>query len=370
MSVYRRINDSKNDKFAFERIIAYVTKKPYTVWETDVGAVGCRKEAVLQDMTATKHSFHKDSGRQYEHAVLSLTPNFPTMKDADYMEIGKRIASHCIGHQCVFALHKDTRIRHLHFIWNTISYKDGKRFNMGPPGLNQEKLYINKILEEYDLDPVRSSPNEMVDNSYHDIKFPGQFLEIYDDTPDDREMFLAPPPKTEEEINDDDLSWAEARSIWYGNYGGNATMYNNYYPAKKPQTTVTATAQRTVPATVQTTTPATIQRTAPATMQKPVPTVTQTASITAGNTTSGNGLNLVSINNIQLGSMNDLSQATSDLNDAFNSAARAGATALATMRRNGIDDGVTVTTINNFTVGGSEDTNCNPFGIIDIPYMG
>lgn len=114
-------------------------------------------------------------------------------------------------------------------------------------------------------------------------------------------------------------------------------MYNNYTPAEMPQT---------------------------------APAVTQTASITAGNTASGNGLNLVNINNIQLGSMNDLSQATADLGDAFNSAARAGATALAAMRRNGIDDGVTVTTINNFTVGGSEDTNFNPFGIIDIPYKG
>ena len=81
-------------------------------------------------------------------------------------------------------------------------------------------------------------------------------------------------------------------------------------------------------------------------------------------------MNLVNVNNIKLESMNDLSQATSDLGDAFNSAARAGATALATMRRNGIDEGVTVTTVNNFIVGGSDDNNGNPFGIIDIPYMG
>lgn len=336
MSIYKRINDSKNDKNAFERMIEYVTKKPYTVWETDVGAIGCRKETALQDMTALQQSFHKNSGRQYDHAVLSITPDFPTLKDSDYMEIGRRIASHCIGHQCVYALHKDTHRRHLHFVWNTISYKDGKRFSMGPPGLNQEKLYINKVLEEYDLDPIRSSPNEMVDTGYHDIRYPAQFLEVYNDIPDDRNMFLVPPPQTEEDNNDDDLSMAEARSIWFANYGGNY-MYNNYVPAEMPQT---------------------------------APAVTQTASITAGSITSGNGLNLVNVNNIKLESINDLSQATTDLNDAFNSAARAGATALATLRRNGIDEGVTVAAINNFTVGGSDDNNGNPFGIIDIPYMG
>lgn len=337
MSIYKRINDSKNDRDAFERIVAYVTKKPYTVWETDVGAIGCRKESVLQDMTAVKQSFHKNSGRQYDHAVLSITPDFPTLKDSDYMKIGERIASHCIGHQCIYALHKDTCTRHIHFVWNTISYKDGKRFSMGPPGLNQEKLYINKVLEEYDLDPIRSNPNEMIDTSYHDIRYPTKFLEVYNDTPDNRNLFLAPLPETEESNNDDDLSMAEARSIWFGNKGGNNMD---------------------------------IRTNIPATVGNSTPVVTETASITAGKVTNGNGLNLVNINNTTLGNLDDLSQAAADLNDAFNSAARAGATALATMRRNGIDEGVTVTTINNFVVGGNEDSNSSPFDIIDVPYKG
>jgi hypothetical protein len=98
------------------------------------------------------------------------------------------------------------------------------------------------------------------------------------------------------------------------------------------------------------------------------PAITQAASITAGNSTSGNGLELVNINNIKLASMNDLHQATSDLGDAFNSAARAGATALATMRRNGIDEGVKVTTINNFDVSGNEYPNSSPLDIIDVPF--
>ena len=336
MSIYKRINDSKNDKDAFERIIAYVTKKPYTVWETDVGAIGCRKEDALQDMTVVKQSFHKNSGRQYEHAVLSITPDFPTLKDSDYMEIGRRVASHCIGHQCVYALHKDTRTRHLHFVWNTICYKDGKRFNMGPPGLNQEKLYINKVLEEYDLDPIRSSPNEMIDTGYHDIRYPAQFLEVYNDTTDARNMFLAPPPQTG---NDNDsgyiLSWSPVHTAWFENNGGGFMYNNNYVPAEMPQT---------------------------------APAVTQTASITTGNNSSSNGLNLVNVNNISLGSINDLSQATAVLNDAFSCSAHSGASALAELRHYGINEGVKVTTINNFVVSGNEDSNNNPWDIIDVPY--
>ena len=37
MSIYRRINDKKNDRAAFEYMIKYVSQKPYTAFETDVG---------------------------------------------------------------------------------------------------------------------------------------------------------------------------------------------------------------------------------------------------------------------------------------------------------------------------------------------
>lgn len=106
----------------------------------------------------------------------------------------------------------------------------------------------------------------------------------------------------------------------------------------------------------------------PAIEPQSAPVLSQASTITAGGSVDSNGLYLVNINNIIIGSLNDLSQATSDLGDAFNSAARAGATALATMRHNGIDEGVTVTTINNFTVGGNEEPRGNPLDIMDLPF--
>ena len=54
MSIYKVINDHRNSRDDMEYIIEYATKKPYTVWDTDVGTVGCRKEAILQDMVAIK----------------------------------------------------------------------------------------------------------------------------------------------------------------------------------------------------------------------------------------------------------------------------------------------------------------------------
>ena len=83
--------------------------------------------------------------------VLSITPNYQSIPDSVYMEIGRCIAEHHTGFQCVYALHKDTCFRHLHFLYNTVSYKDGKKFSQGPPDLNKTKMYCNHVLEKLNL---------------------------------------------------------------------------------------------------------------------------------------------------------------------------------------------------------------------------
>jgi len=336
MSIYKRINDKVNDRESFMRIVDYVTKKPYTDWETNVGVIGCRKGAILQDMMAVKTAYHQNKGKYYEHGTLSITPDSPLISDDDYMEIGRRIASNCIGMQCVYALHKDTKIRHLHIVWNNISYIDGKRFSQGPPGLNKEKAYINSILEKYNLDPIRSSPAEMIESG-GDIRHSTRFLEIDDDYPEKRNTVLVSALENEKtKRNDYEYSNEYSGLFWFQN-GGNY-MYNNNYNYNNTEVT-----QRT-------------------------PVATQAATISTGNTDDGNGLNLVNVNNIRLGSLNDLSQATADLNDTFTNSARAGAEALATLRQHGVDEGVTVTTVNNYFVSGSNDSNRGTFDIIDVPY--
>lgn len=334
MSIYKIINDHRNSKDDMEYIIKYATKKPYTVWDTDVGTVGCRKEAILQDMVAIKKAYNKDCGKYYEHSVLSITPDHASMKDSDFMEIGRRIASHFIGHQCVYALHKDTKNRHLHFITNTISYKDGKRFNQGPPDLNRMKVFINSILEEYDLDPIWSSPAEMIDTGNYSFSDGWSFLELSNIQPDDRNLFLAPPPKTDP--NNTDCCTESAYGIsssWYGGrVGGNSMDSRYFYPAVMPGT---------------------------------VPALSQ-ATVMASGAGSTDGLNLVNVNNVALGNMNDLAAAVRDMGNAFQSSACAGAEALSAMRQHGVNEGVTITTVNNFYVD-SRSSDEDEYGFYFTP---
>ena len=335
MSIYRRINDKKNDRAAFEYMIKYVSQKPYTAFKADVGVIGCRKEAVFQDMNAVKSAYHKNSGRQYDHAVLSITPDFPSLKDSDYIDIGRRVASHCVGYQCMYALHKDTKIRHLHFLWNTVSYKDGRRFSQGPPDLNREKAYINSVLEEYGLDPIRTSTSELVDKGEYDLSDGWRFLEIDNDVPEDRNLFLAPPPKTDP--NNTDCCTESAYGIsssWYGGKIGGNPMDSRYF--------------------------------SPAAMPGTVPALSQ-STVMASGAGSTDGLNLINVNNIKLGSLSDLPVASQDMGQAFRNSAVAGAEAIAALRQRGIDAGVMVATVNNYYVD-PEEHDRYYFGLPGIPH--
>lgn len=338
MSILKYVNDANNNYDSFEYIVKYVTTKPYTNFTNDVAAKGCRKEAVIQDMTAVKEAYHKNNGKLYEHMVLSITPNYQSIPDSVYMEIGRRIAEHHTGFQCVYALHKDTCFRHLHFLYNTVSYKDGKKFSQGPPDLNKIKMYCNHVLEEFNLDPIRSNPLNMIDTGQYYFNNGWRFLEIDDDYPDDRDMFLAPPPQNENSnqyAEDCEYGRLDAYSAWYSNdiSGGYNNMKSQFnYPVPTSQD---------------------------------LPSITQSATMAVNSCdNSGNGLNLVNVNNITLNSLDDLGQATSEMNSAFNNAARAGAEAMAILQQHGSNANVTVTTINNF----SFNSDINPVSSIYAPY--
>lgn len=342
MSIFKCVNDSNNDHDSFEYIVNYATKKPYTNWDTNVGTKGCRKDAIIRDMVAVKEAYHKNNGKLYEHVVFSITPDYKSVPDADYMEIGRLIADHYDGYQCVYALHKDTRIRHLHFIFNTVSYKDGKKYSQGPPDLNRIKMYCNHILEKLDFDPIRSNPIEMVDTDKHYFADGWRFLEIDNDEPDDRNLLLVEPPQTEEDnINE----YAEAYeyscfgdySAWYNNISGGYNMNSPFnYPSVMPQSE---------------------------------PSVTQATAMTiAQGCNSESSLNLVNINNIKLNSPDDLGQAISDMSVAFNDAAKTGAEAMAVLRQRGVTDGVTVTTVNNYYINSINDSTKSVFDPINTLY--
>ena len=335
MSILRRVNDHNNDFNSLERISNYIVTKPYTDWDSNVDVVGCRKENFLKDMIACKQAYHKNTGKMYDHSVLSITPDNPHVPDEVYMEIGRRIAGHRSGYQCVFALHKDTSTRHLHFLFNSVSYKDGKKFSQGPTALNGVKTFVNHVLEGYDFDPIKEGMLGCIDNNVYDIRNGYIFLEIDDDSPDDRNILVPPPPDENQYINPD----APIPGI-HKFLGGGHSIYNNPYGGYHMNNKDYSNKGYS--------------------HYSPTASQASRSSLPQHNA-NGQDINLLNVNNIHLNRNSDLAAAARDINDAFSDNARASAEAMAELQKRGCKANINLTTINNFYVDSSGESSDEPF---------
>ena len=180
MSILKHVSGSNKDPDYKNTLIDYLTENHKTADGQYVDTYGCSKTAPLRDMNTVCKVHHKTDGKQAEHFVLSVTPDKKENTNASYMEIGRRISSYFDGFQSVFALHTDTSTRHLHFLVNSVSYKDGRKFSQGPTELNNFKTYCNHVLHENGFDIIKKGNNELFDDTPYSLKNGFDFLEVSD----------------------------------------------------------------------------------------------------------------------------------------------------------------------------------------------
>lgn len=183
MSILKHVSGSNKDPDYKNTLIDYLTENHKTADGQYVDTYGCSKTAPLRDMNTVCKVHHKTDGKQAEHFVLSVTPDKKENTNASYMEIGRRISSYFDGFQSVFALHTDTSTRHLHFLINSVSYKDGRKFSQGPTELNNFKTYCNHVLHENGFDIIKKGNNELFDDTPYSLKNGFDFLEVSEDEP-------------------------------------------------------------------------------------------------------------------------------------------------------------------------------------------
>lgn len=185
MSILKHVSGYNYSKESMSKLINYVTEPYKTNNGRYICTRGCSKNSILRNMYTIKRAHHKEKGKQGEHFVISITPDNPKVTDDDYVEIGRRMADYYTKYQSVVALHKDSKVRHLHIVINGTSFVDGKKFSQSPSGLNSFKNSCNKILSDYGLDPIKCNPNEITDSKDYSFEDDLDFLEIFEDIPDD-----------------------------------------------------------------------------------------------------------------------------------------------------------------------------------------
>ena len=121
------LRDSKTQDFF--NVFSYARNPDKTADEQYVTAINCQKDVALRQMILTKKQYGKDDGYIAWHGYQSFKPGevTPEQCHAIGLELAKRLW--WPHYQVLVATHLDREHLHNHFLINSVSMVNGKKFN-------------------------------------------------------------------------------------------------------------------------------------------------------------------------------------------------------------------------------------------------
>ncbi|WP_094607186.1 hypothetical protein SPSIL_058070 [Sporomusa silvacetica DSM 10669] len=139
-TLYGMINYAKNEK---------KTKPPLMY------GFGVHPDSAYEEMSAVKEIWHQTGGRKYRQFFFSFDSNV-NLPDEILMEIGYKIGLYYANdYQILMTMHFNTNNIHIHYVLNTVNIYTGKKFRQIRQDLYNYKLYINQILNSYNLPLIK-----------------------------------------------------------------------------------------------------------------------------------------------------------------------------------------------------------------------
>ena len=156
MAINKTINKSSKSHGAMRNCLEYVLRREKTEERLTyvTGPYSYNEitwENVYKSFVEEKKLWNKDSGRMYNHNIISFPPNEDiTVEQA--LEFGKEFAETWFPeHQSLIAVHQDRDHIHMHIVTNTVSYVDGQKLHNTKQDLQRMKEYTNSMCRERGL---------------------------------------------------------------------------------------------------------------------------------------------------------------------------------------------------------------------------
>ena len=141
---------------ALEDVIAYAGREAATNQRQLVTGVNCTAETARSEMIDVKKRFRKEDGTIAYHGYQSFREGEVTPEQAH--RIGIRLAEELWGerYQVLVATHVDKESHiHSHFVINTVSFVDGRKFYRSNEDYAQMREVSDRLCREYGLSVVR-----------------------------------------------------------------------------------------------------------------------------------------------------------------------------------------------------------------------
>lgn len=142
-------------KSRLDRLINYAINGEKTENKLFVSGINCMPDTAFYEMTNVKKQFFKTGGIECYHAYQSFAENEVTPEQAH--EIGVKLAEELWGDrfQVIVSTHLNTDNIHTHFVLNSISFLDGKRFCNTKKDYALMRITSDKLCEDYGLSVLK-----------------------------------------------------------------------------------------------------------------------------------------------------------------------------------------------------------------------
>ena len=141
----------KDSYYDLHNVIDYVEADYKTEKQFYVSGVNCNPKTALEEMTITKEQYGKTGGILGFHAFQSFAEGEVTPEQCH--AIGVRLAEEMWGDrfEVVVSTHLNTNHYHNHFVINSVSFKDGKRYYDKRETYAELRRLSDSLCEEYGL---------------------------------------------------------------------------------------------------------------------------------------------------------------------------------------------------------------------------
>lgn len=132
--------------------ISYITDEEKTQSGALVGSHNCNTDTALQEMISTKRKFGKLDRRQGYHFIISFKKQ--EVRPETAMEITQKFVERYFGDdfQCLYATHDNTEHVHSHILFNSVSWRTGKKYRYEKGDWAREiQPIVNELCKEYGL---------------------------------------------------------------------------------------------------------------------------------------------------------------------------------------------------------------------------
>lgn len=139
----------------FFNVFSYAQNPNKTAQGDFVTAINCVKEIALEQMILTKKQFGKDDGYIAWHGYQSFKPGEVTPELCH--EIGVQTAKELWGEnfQIIVTTHLDKDHLHNHFCFNSVGYKDGRKYNYSKAERKRYMEVSDRICLEHGLSVIQ-----------------------------------------------------------------------------------------------------------------------------------------------------------------------------------------------------------------------